>query len=399
MKKELRRVAIKEGKVERLLSRRNLLKLGVTGAVLTSLNRGCEKKSVPEPPYQSNEVFELTDGTSLYDDFDGNGNLQTYNQQNLAESGKLSSRLWQPMDGAKVVQNQAARGLLTVINEDGQRVEYGVQQPHESQGSDRKLIEQEIETVYDADGHKIRSSPHIPGRPYRASQSHFWVGTRDGVLDTDAGSAIIQKSHLYGAAKTVAADGRGWVLRMSYSLPGLMVCLLENPRGIGPADFGAFSADVMVSAASTARFFYAALNYHTTIPEQPPGKSWFTDLGIGKSPSGEVYLFAQCCNVNTGYGVYFHLGPAQLDKWYNLKLKIVTRSEDPTLKDTEFRLEYYVDGVRKETEIPEDSELLLDPARTESGPSRFLIIYAEQAEGECIACFDNVRAAYNNRLS
>ncbi len=155
----------------------------------------------------------------------------------------------------------------------------------------------------------------------------------------------------------------------------------------------------MVSAASTARFFYAALNYHTTIPEQPPGKSWFTDLGIGKSPSGEVYLFAQCCNVNTGYGVYFHLGPAQLDKWYNLKLKIVTRSEDPTLKDTEFRLEYYVDGVRKETEIPEDSELLLDPARTESGPSRFLIIYAEQAEGECIACFDNVRAAYNNRLS
>jgi hypothetical protein len=55
--------------------------------------------------------------------------------------------------------------------------------------------------------------------------------------------------------------------------------------------------------------------------------------------------------------------------------------------------------VLKETEIPEDSEILLDPARTEYGPTRFLIIYAEEAEGESIAYFDNVKAVYRNRLS
>jgi hypothetical protein len=186
---------------------------------------------------------------------------------------------------------------------------------------------------------------------------------------------------------------------MSYHLPGLIVCLLNYPREIGLADFGAFSADVMISSASTARYFHAALSYHTTIPEQPPGKSWFTDLGIYKYPSGEVYLFAQCINVNTGYRAIYHLGRAQLDKWYNLRLEILTQAQDPTLKETEFRIQYHVDGVLKETEIPEDSELLLDPARTEYGPTRFLIIYAEEAEGESIAFFDNVKAAYKNRLS
>lgn len=381
------------------LTRRGLLKLGFAGALLSSLNNACEKKTSTEPPYQSKEVYELTDGHSMYDDFDGNGNFQTYGRQNLAEPGMLSSRLWQPMSGAEVIQNPAHGGLLTVVNEDGQRVEYSAERGPQEGVSGRKVDGPEVETAFDADGNIIRIVPHVPGRPYHYSRRLCWVGSRDGRLESGGSSRVIQKGRVYGTAETVPAGGAGWVLRMSYDLPGLMVCLLDNPREIGPADFGAFSADVMISSASTARYFYAALNYHTTIPEQPPGKSWFTDLGICKYPSGEVYFFAQCVNVNTGYQVFYHLGRAQLDTWYNLRLDIITRAEDPALKETEFRLEYYVDGVLKETEIPEDSELLLDPARTEYGPTRFLIIYAEEAEGESIAFFDNIRAVYKNRLS
>ena len=399
MSDESRKGSVKEGPVKRALTRRDLFKLGFTGAVLSFLNRACEQNTATEPPYQSKEVYELTDGKSGYDDFDGNGNFQTYSQQNLAEAGKLNSRLWTAMTGAEVIQNPAARELLTVVNEEGQRVEYGVREKPEDEASGPKEDGPEIESVFDAAGNIIRAVPHIPGRPYHASRRLFWVGTKDGWLETESGPLVVQKGKVYGTAQAVPAGGGGWVLRMSYNLPGLMVCLLDNPREIGPADFKTFSADVLVSSASTAQDFYASLDYHTTIPEQPPGKSWFTDLGIRRYASGEVYLFAQCCNVNTGYRVYFHLGRAQLDKWYNLRLDIITRAEDPTLKDTEFRLEYYVDGVLKETEIPEDCELLLDPARTRYGPTRFLIIYAEQADGESIAFFDNVRAVYKNRLS
>lgn len=180
---ESRKGSANGGSIKHTLSRRDLFKVGFAGTVLSCLNRACEKRPAPEPPYQPQEVYELTDGKSLYDDFDGNGNFQTYNQQNLAEAGKLNSRLWQAMPGAEVVQDPAARELLTIVNEEGQRIEY------------------------------------------------------------------------------------------------------------------------------------------------------------------------------------------------------------------------YVNGILKETEIPEDSELLLDPARTEYGPTRFLIIYAEQADGECSACFDNVRAVYKNRVS
>jgi len=399
MSDESRKGPTEGGPVGRILTRRDLLKLGLAGAALSSLNRGCEKKSHPEPPYQSKEVYELTAGKSMYDDFDGNGNFQTYNQQNLAEAGKLNSRLWQPMSGAEVIQDPAARELLTVVNEEGQRVEYGVKERPGQGASGRTEDGPEIETVFDGDGNIIRAVPYTPGRPYHASQRLFWVGAKDGCLETESGLSVVQKGKVYGTAQAVPGGGGGWVLRMSYSLPGLMVCLLDNPREIGPADFGTFSADVLVSSASTARYFHAALDYHTTIPEQPPGKSWFTDLGIYKYPSGEVYLFAQCVNVNTGYQVFYHLGRAQLDKWYNLRLDIITQAKDPSLRDTEFRIEYYVDGVLKETETPEDSEILLDPARTRYGPTRFLIIYAEQADGECLAYFDNVRAVYKNRLS
>ena len=375
--------------IKETLTRRDFIRLGLTGAALSCLNSGCENRTSASPPDRIEQVYELTDGQTLYDDFDGNGNFQTYNSQNLAEAGKLNSRLWDTSHGTEVVHNPAASGLLTVINEDGQRVEYG-QQEEQSQ---------EIKYVYDADGKLVQAVPHIPGQPYHGSERLFRVGTQNGRCNTENGPLAVQKGVVYGSAGVVPTGGSGWVMRQTSSLPGLMGCFLAHPRDIAFADFKTLSADVMVPSTSTARDFYAALDYHTTIPEQPPGKSWFTDIGIRRYASGDVYVFAQCCNVNAGYRSYMHLGQAEMDTWYKLRQDVVTRRDDPNLKDNEFRIDYYVNGMLVESEIPEDAELLLDPKRTGWGPNRLLIIYAEQADGESIGFFDNVRAVYKNRIS
>jgi hypothetical protein len=371
------------------LKRRDFIKLGLTGAALSCLNSGCENKTPTNPPDQPEQVYELTDGRTLYDDFDGSGNLQTYDNQNLAEDGKLNSKLWDTSHGTEVVQNPAVSGLLTVINEDGQRVEYGLEEERS----------QEIEYVFDADGKLIQAVPHTPGQPYHGSKKLLWVGTRNGRFDTENGPLIVEKGTIYRSARVVPTGGSGWVLRLTSSLPGLMGCFLAHPRDIAFADFRTLSADMMVPSTSTARSFYAALDYHTTIPEQPPGKSWFTDLGIHKYTNGELYLFAQCRNMNAGNGSYLQLGQARSDIWYNLRQNIVTTREDPTLGDNELRIEYFVNGILRATEIPEDSELLLDPERTGWGPNRLLIIYVEKADGDSVAYFDNIKAVYRNRLA
>jgi len=307
----------------------------------------------------------------------------------LAEAGKLNSRLWDTSHGTEVVRNPAASGLLTVINEDGQRVEYV---PKDAEVK-------EIKYVFDADGKLVQAVPHVPGQPYHGSKKLLWVGTQNGCYDTENGPLNVQKGMVYGSARVTPKGGSGWVLRLTSSLPGLMGCFLAYPRDIAFADMKTLSADVMVPSTSTARDFYAALDYHTTIPEQPPGKSWFTDIGIRKYASGDVYVFAQCCNVNAGSRSYLHLGQAQMDTWYNLRQEVITRKEDPSLKDNEFRIDYYVNGILRGAEIPEDAELLLDPKRTGWRPNRLLIIYAEKAEGESIGFFDNVRAVYKNKIS
>ncbi len=340
-----------------MLKRRDFIKLGLSGAALASLNRGCQEKSQPAPPYHSDEVTELTDGRTLYDDFDGNGNLQTYNNQNLAEAGRLNSQLWVGSQGAEVVQDPAGQALLAVVNEEGERVEY------------------------------------------RSAKRLVWLGARNGQHDAQNGLLSIKKGGVYGSAEVMPSGGGGWVLRLSSSLTHLMGCLLASPREIAFADFKTFGADVMVSSTSTARSFYAALDYHTTIPEQPPGKSWVSDIGLHKLASGELYLFAQCLNVNAGNGAYLRLGQAQFDSWYTVRQDIVTWREDPTLKDNELRIKYYVNGVLKGTEFPVDSELLLDPNRTGWGPNRLLINYVVEADGEGVVFFDNIKGVYRNRIS
>jgi hypothetical protein len=374
---------------EGALKRRDLIKLGLAGIVFSSLNSGCENKNTTNTPDQPETVYELTDGRTLYDDFDGNGNLQTYNNQNLAEAGKLSSRIWDaPSPGSEVVQSPAAQGPLTVVNEEGQRVEYG---PQEEQSP-------EIKSVYDAEGKLLQAVPHTSGQPYHGSKRLFWVGVRNGRYDTENGSLFVEKGKIYGNAELKPVGGRGWVLKLTSSLPGSLYCFLTSRRGVEFVDYKTLSADVLLPSTSTGPGYFASLCYHTTIPEQPPGLSWVSDLGIRKMVSGEVILFALCVNRNTGYQNSLILGQGRLDTWYNLRMDVVTRRDDPMLKDNEFRLEYYINGELMGSEVPEDSGLLLNPERTGAGPHRFLRLCVTTPEGESFALYDNVRAVYLNRI-
>lgn len=337
------------------LRRRDLLKLGLSGIVLSCLKSGCEKKNSSSPPDSSEAVYELTDGQTLYDDFDGNGCLQTYNNQNLAEAGKLSSVLWSSStDVPEVVQDPAARGLLTVVNENGQ--------------------------------------------PYHGSRKLLWLGVGNGRYDTGSASLIVEKGKIYGTAELMPMIRSGWVLKLASHGTGFAGCLLIRRRDIGFANFRRFSADVMVPSAATCPAYWASLDCHTTIPEQPPGLSWFTELGIRKFSSGGIDLFAQCINRNTEYRVYHDFGKAQPDTWYSLRMDVVTQRDDPTVKANEFRVDYYVNGELRGYEFPWDSEILLNPDRTGGGPDRYVRLLVENPEGESIAYFDNVRAVYSNRI-
>ena len=372
------------------LKRRDLMKLGLSGIVLSCLKSGCENKTSSDPPDSPEQFYELTDGQTLYDDFDGHGCLQTYNNQNKAEAGKISSGTWTPTDpGAEVVQNPAAQGLLTVVNEDRQRVEYRL----------KERQSQETKYVFDAGGRLLQAVPHIPGQPYHGSKRLLWVGTRAGRYDTESGSLIVEKGKVYGSAEPMLMGGSGWVLKLTNSLPGLLACILTSPRDLEFAEYKTFSADVMVPSNSTGRAYYASVCYHTTVPEQPPGLSWLTDLGIIRHAFSEPSLFASCINRNTEYRINMDLGQARLDTWYNLRMDVVTRSGDATLKDNELRIEYYVNGELKGWLMPEDSQLLLDRERTGAGPLRWLrLANSEMPEGESVAFFDNVKAVYRNRI-
>ena len=71
---------------------------------------GCSTGNDPE--------YELKHG--LYDDFDGNGCHQAYNDQGLAEAGVLSSQLWrgqgEVVDSPISVQGKSSQ-IYEIVNE------------------------------------------------------------------------------------------------------------------------------------------------------------------------------------------------------------------------------------------------------------------------------------------
>jgi hypothetical protein len=518
------------------LTRRDLLKLGLTGALLSGINTGCKNDpgtNPPEEPPEPGPVFQLTDGRTLYDDFDGKGGFQAFDNTYLAVAGQLSHKLWVPGASEEVVDNPVGEALFSVVDEKGQRVEYRPQErpvrqiaaylienPRPIAGFEREILEKllndrgktvvvdlegreikeqaaviqyvldnrralfnekgkelialiseksasalaregfreltkrgfdesewlilsrimaekrlfeslrnapaekafrggqqivptaagwrretrEIKYVFDAAGKLVDAAPHVPGTSYDGAQGFFWLGPQELSRPPAIDPASVREGKAYGAARIVQAAGGGFVLKMTNRLPTdsiltFIFLKLDNPANLEFAACRTFQADVLLSSLSGAPTCAALLDYHTTIPEQPPGRSWATSLGIRKEAGGEAYLFAQAYNVNTDYRYKRTLGSALLDRWYHLRLDIVIPKDDPRLAENELRIDFYVDGGLRASEIPVDAEILLDPERTGGGPDRSLIVDKERRGGDAVAFFDNVRAVYENRVS
>lgn len=502
-----------------VLKRRDFLRFGLIASALSWTTGPCKKAEKPgtippKDPSLPEPIYELTEGDVLYDDFDGNGNYQNYDNRNLAEPGRLSSKLWLAYVGSEVVPGDSADHLFACVDESGRRVEYAplegpvreliadltenpipitamdrealsslllgpgraavadmetkplqeqfqiiqylLSKPHENfnergwrlakiiaeaktetalreelaavarqthDESDhhiwsrllahRRFVEksraslfrmppreasQEIEYVFDAQGKLTTSSAHFPGQPYHAPHRLLVVGQKDALWDTGRGAIAIEKGKIYGSAQVVPSARNGYILQITNKMKDAFTrCLLNNPAELGFADFRSFSADVMLSSASTSLHLNAGLDYHTTIPEQPPGKSWLAQVVIVRNTAGNIVIMGSYTNVNLGIFCGDILGSAQMDRWYNLRLDIVTNSRDDRLGPEELRLDYYLDGVLKASRIPEDSPILVDPNRIGWGPQRSFVVVSENSEGDSIGCFDNVRAVYRDR--
>ncbi len=491
-------------------TRRDILRFGLSGAALSFLGAECPDGggSTPPDPDPDVPVYELTDGTTLYDDFDGNGNLQTYDGKSLAEAGRFSQKLWVVTPGCEVIEGAGGRLLAAAADDSGLRVEYRPTRPGRGELArflagrgwgatswDRRALAamldervrpvvsglelgtpetrtrvfrylmdagtdalnprgralaaalsagrsaprpEEISSIlrplgFDdgecalaarlaADVRMFRAArpvssaapprsrlggPAAPRRPAEPFETAYMFSP-DGAL---AGAAPHVSGYPYrstrrwtGPAGEIAAvarpgGGSGHVVRMINGDRMSMRLSPDNPGAVGFADIRSFSADVCLSSESTAPLLFAGLDDHTTIPEQPPaGKSWFADIGIRRTANGDVFLFSWCCNVNTGYDVFRPYGPAELDRWYNVRVDAVTRARDPRLGEKEIRFDFYVDGTLRSSEIPEDSPILLTPSRLGFGPRRNLAAAMDGGFGACVAYFDNVRAVYRDRV-
>jgi hypothetical protein len=221
----------------------------------------------------------------------------------------------------------------------------------------------------------------------------------------DGGSQVVDASIL-SPAPQVSSDGESFVQTPNHVLEigcvgqTMSYAWLNSPREITFADFGSLRADVMLSSRSTAPHPGAFLNFHTTIPEQPPGKSWWVNLGLFKDLGGPgAFVVGQYGNINLGLVQNDMLGAVALDEWHALRLDIVTGADDPRLGAQDLRLDYYLDGELKASRIPEDSAILIDPARTGLGPHRSLVVNRDGYEGDAYGYFDNVRAVYRDRIA
>jgi len=221
----------------------------------------------------------------------------------------------------------------------------------------------------------------------------------------DDGSRVVDAAIL-SPDRPVSPGGESFFQAPNYVLEigcvGQMLAYawLNSPREITFADFGSLRADVRLSSRSTAPRPSAGLNFHTTIPEQPPGRSWWVGISIFKDPGGSgALVIGQYCNLNLGILQNDTLGAVALDEWHALRMDIVTKAEDPGLGDQDLRLDYYLDGERKASRIPEDSAILIDPSRTGLGPHRSLVVTRNGYEGDAYGYFDNVRAVYRDRIA
>jgi hypothetical protein len=161
------------------MKRRDILATGLSGAALCWLGRACKTESGSKPGGSTSSVvpqpvYGLSDGRSLYDDFDGHGNLQTFDGQPLAVAGELGSKIWGATYGIEVLKDPFSSPLFSVVDENGQKIE--------------------------------------SSRPSLALRRLLVIGAADALLETPAGLLPVEKGKVYGAAETVPAGPRGFVL-------------------------------------------------------------------------------------------------------------------------------------------------------------------------------------------
>jgi hypothetical protein len=253
--------------------------------------------------------------------------------------------------------------------------------------------------IYDMAGRLIDAEPHISGRPYRGTRRLSLRESHDPGLSRRRMPVPDGPESVRGQGEVIrSARGGGCLLKVTNPIQPYIKILLNNPETLDFQDFRSFSADVLLSSSSSGRGASAGLDYHTTIPEQELGRSWFAQIIIVEGES-EVAILGHYTNINTGVFVGRPLGSAAFDTWFNLRMDICTSGDDPSLGATEIRIDFYVGGILKASLFPEDSALLLDPERTGLGPHRSLTVYAAKGTDTAVGLFDNVRAVYENRIS
>jgi hypothetical protein len=480
----------------RIISRRDILKMGCSGA-LSLLPAACQDgtgPTIPPPPPGSSPVYALTDGTSLYDDFDGHGNFQTFDGIDLAQAGRLNAKLWYLTEGADISGGPFGDGARAAVGADGVRHEFrrmdpGIRgafeewrsrglvlssdergilesclnergraalaagetgRPDREADSIRYLLsagrsilnergrrwrtalgkaildfrpadEAELARALDATAEEARIlhrwleearetvSPRI-GRDYRAKgleeapETDFVFDARGRLLGArplrrGQPYPTVRLGSLSGTAEVHSAVPGGYEVRLNNASFFFVKLMLTNPEILDFQDFKTFSAEVLLSSASSRGPCAAGLDFHTTIPEQPLGKSWWAQMAIVRNAVGDIQLMGSYTNRNMGYFDSRILGPAELDRWYDLRMDILTRADDPSIGEQELRLDFYADGVFGGSLIPEDSALLLDPERTGAGPNRSLVVFCDERAVGTVGYFDNVRAVYENRLA
>lgn len=211
--------------------------------------------------------------------------------------------------------------------------------------------------------------------------SQLWRGLGRVVSAEDHG---LKDAEAHGYVYNFEADARhGDMLRFA----------LVHPENIDFQDYLSFSADVMLSSKSTWHDFGIGLDYHTSIPEQPPGASWYGKIGLSVRDNQLPSINVLMANKNTGYRYDYFCGSASWDRWYNLRVDITK------MNSKQVRFDFYVNNVWMTSEIPEDSEILLDPKRLLFGPKRSFDVHTgrEDTDGIVIVYIDNVRAVYTKQ--
>ena len=198
-------------------------------------------------------------------------------------------------------------------------------------------------------------------------------------------STIVNDSISYGA------NPSGNIVRLNHTDRGDIRLEVINPEKINFVDYQSFSADVMLKDTG-AEELTCGLDYHTSIPEQPPGISWWSQIRIGKFSNGWVYIAGQYKNKNTDETQWVDT-EAKLNTWYNLRMDIVK------ISDSQIRIDYFINDELLGSLEPNDSEILLDPSRLAFGPIRSIQLVGKDlsSQNSINANIDNVNAVFENR--